>query len=1121
MSFVHLHIHSQYSFLDGAIKIDDLIKRVKELGMDSVALTDHGGMFGAMEFYIKAMKNHIKPIIGMEGYFVYRDRTKKDKDESPYHILLIAKNETGYKNLMKISSYSYIDGFYKKPRLDTELIEKYHDGLIVSSACLQGILSKDIKNNKIEKAYEHAKYFKDLIGEDFYIEIMRVGAKDEKRVNEELLNISRKYNIPIIATNDCHYLRREDAEAHDTLLAVQTKKVTSDENRMRFPSSEFYLKSPEEMKEVFRDLPEAIENTIKIRDKVTTIPVERDKYYMPKFEIPKEYSSPYDYLEKLTRDGLIERLGKIDKRTEERLNYELSVIQKMKFSGYFLIIRDIVKSARERGILVGPGRGSAASSIVLYGLGITDINPLDHNLLFERFLNPERISMPDVDIDFEDERRDEVIDYIREKYGKKRVAQIVSFSVLKAKAVVRDVGRVMEIPAGDVDRIAKMIDSPTLAEAIENSNELKRLVNSRNDLKKLIEISEKLEGLTRHHSIHASGVVITPEDIENLIPVCASAPNKNGKIEIKTQYDMDILEKLGFLKVDILGLNTLSVINNTLKFINEDIDMRKLDKNDKSVYELLSKGDTVGVFQLEEGGARNILRKFKPKNFSEVVLVLALIRPGPLQQIDLAELFARKEGKKKITYSHPKLKSILEETYGYPLFQEQAMRLAKDVAGFSWGEADRMRKAMGKKIYSMMHELREKFVQGAENNGIPSEKAEDLFSSIETFASYAFNKSHSTVYAELSFRTAYLKAHYLTEFLAANMTSEMENTDKLKKYILDAKKHNIEVFPPDINESSTGFIPMKNKIMYGLAAIKNVGVNAVGDIVEERKKGPYKDFNDFLERTEEKKVNKKVIENLIKAGAFDKLNTNRRELLLLLQNRQRKSSRETRVYPLFSEEQQPANGFKVEKPTEDELRIYEQEAFGFYFKNHPMESYSYYINSLITSSSLLEEMPEEKLISCGGTIVSIKSKKGRNGGSYIEMYIEDLEGIVRVTVSERVAEKFEAFLTPGTTIAIKGKISRMGNKLGVRAEEIVPFDQVIKRVKKAFVIIDLEDTDESKLNDLFNIIKGYKGRVPLYFLFREKENQLRIRTSTRVRPEVPLIESMKEHLGEGNFRLVF
>ena len=1116
MSFVHLHLHTQYSFLDGAIKIDDLIKKVKNLGMNAVAITDHGGLFGVVEFYLKAIKEGIKPIIGMEGYFTYGRMEERKKEDSPYHILLLAKNEEGYKNLIKISSISYLKGFYGKPRFDFDTLLKHHKGLIIGSACIEGILAKDIRKGNIEVAREHAALFKELKGEDFYIEIMRVGIPDEDRVNEELLKISRDLDIPIIATNDAHYLNREDHVAHDVLLAIQTNKKLEDDNRMRFPSSEFYVKSPEEMEELFSDLPEAIKNTVQLAEKIEYIPFETGKYHMPEFDIPPEFSSPGEYLKHLVEEGIKSKMAYTEE-VRERINYELSVISRMGFEGYFLIINDIVKSAREMGIFVGPGRGSAAGSLVLYALGITEINPLEHNLIFERFLNPERISMPDIDIDFEDTRRKEVIDYIREKYGENRVAQICSFNVLKAKAVIRDVGRVMNYDNSDINKIAKLIDADTLEQALEKSEELKTFINSREDLKTLFDIAKKLEGLTRHHGIHASGIVITPDDLTEHIPLATGGDNGDRR-EVKTQYEMNILEKLGFLKVDILGLNTLSVIRKTLEYIKEPIDLALLDKSDPAVYKLLSEGDTIGVFQLEEAGARSILRKFKPSNFSEIVLVLALIRPGPLQVIDLESLIRKKEGIEKVRYPHPVLEEILKETYGYPIFQEQAMLIANKLCGFSFGKADILRKAMGKKDMEIMISLREDFVSGAVENGLDKETAEQVFADISTFASYAFNKSHSTVYGELSFRTAYLKAHYPVEFLAATMTSEIGKTDKLKRYILDAQRHGITVTPPDINRSGFEFIPEEGKILYGLGAIKNVGESAVLSIIKEREEnGKFRDFDDFLERCMGQKVNKRVVESLIKAGAFEKMDSNRRKLLYILNNTKTKR-RKSPQKGLFQKEDEKID---VGPPSEDELRNYEQEALGFYFLSHPMKSYQYLIGSVLVSSYNLEDYPDDKLVICGGTIISSHKKKSKNGGQFYELVLEDLEGSYRVTMSETRGDAYRDILINTNSIAVKGRVSRFGNKVGVRAEEVYKIEDIPAVLKRAFLIIDVDEMDDKQLEKAHEIITSFKGSLPLFLLFRSREEQLKLKSLTKVKFDKDLIYTFTREIGEGKLRFVF
>ncbi len=1118
MSFVHLHNHTQYSFLDGTIKLEELVNKALEFKMPAIAITDHGGLFGAIEFYNLALSKHQKPILGIEGYFVYDDMEKKEKDDEPAHIVLLAKNEEGYKNLVKISSLSYIKGFYRKPRFDWNTLVKNSKGLIVLSACINGIISQDILKGKKDIALKHAENFKELFGEDFYLEIMRLNIEREDEVNEELINISKRLNIPLVCTNDVHYLLKEDAYPHDILLCIQTNKQYNDKNRMRFPSNEFYFKSPEEMKELFKDLPEALKNTLDIAEKVEIITLleKKKKMQMPKISIPDEFRNANEYLEHLARKGLKEKKIEFTEEVEKRLREELSAIATTEYSEYFLIIHEIVKEARNKKIFVGPGRGSAASSLVVYALGITEVNPLEHNLLFERFLNKERITWPDIDIDFEDERRGEVIDIIKNKYGEDKVAQIISFSVLKAKAAIRDTGRALGFELTEIDKIAKMIETDSLDKAVDLSNELKTLVNTREDINNLFKVARKLEGVARHHSIHASGIVVTPESITDLIPICIAAEedSTNGsRMDFKTQYDMNSLEVLGFVKIDILGLKTLTVIRKTLDYIKEKIDMSKLDKNDRDVYRLLAEGDTLGVFQLEEPGARNILKSFKPNTFSEIVLILALIRPGPLQNINLQTLIRKKNGEENIDYPHPSLEKILKETYGYPIFQEQAMLIAHELCGFSWAKADEMRKAMGKKDPTIMIGLKEDFIKGGKNKGVDPKKLEEIFSSIETFASYAFNKAHSTVYGELTYRTAYLKAHYTKEFLAANMTSDMENTDKLKRYILDAKKHNIDVLLPDINESLYEFIPNEdNSIRFGLGAIKNVGENASSFIIKEREtNGPYKDFDDFRRRVLGNKVNKKVVEALIKAGCFDRFNKNRKELIFKLTSNgpQEKNNR----VEIFKTQKET----KIEFPTDDELRSFEIEAFGFYVFNHPMESYLYYINSVITPVSMLEEFELEKLIVAGGTITSAKKKKGRENGSYYEIFVEDIDGNFRVTVSENKGEEISDILVQGTNIVVKGNISMKGKQITIRGNTILQIDEVPKKLRKAFLILDKEMKEEDVMK-IYSIIKKYPGSIPLHILFEDK---IKIKTLTRIRFDKELIFEMNREIGEGKLRFVF
>jgi DNA polymerase-3 subunit alpha len=1121
MSFTHLHVHSHYSILDGAIKIDDLISRVKELDMDAVALTDHGNMFGAFEFHQSAVSKNIKPIIGMEGYYSIDGRKKKGEN---YHITLWAKNEKGYKNLLKLTSLSYIEGFYKKPRIDKELLNEYKEGIIVGSGCRSGLIPAHIKDNKLEEARKYTAYFKKEFKDDFYMEIMRVGIEREEEINEILISLAREFEIPLIATNDVHYLKKEDWKKHNILIDLQTKKTISEENKLRLPSDDYYLRSSEEMEELFKDLPEAIENTEELKEKCIPVPFDTDRKLLPSIEIPKGFEGPEAYLKHLSLKGLEENLDRVTPGERDRLEYELSVINELGLAGYFLIIKDIVDYAHENKIPVGPGRGSATSSLVLYSLGITNINPLKYGLIFERFLNPERVSMADVDIDFSDSRRDEVIQHIREKYGERNVAQIVTFSILKARSVIRDVGRVLEIPYSECDEIAKEIDRDiSIEDAIRSSSEIKAKIKDRPDLQELIEYAKGLEGLIRQTSTHAAGVVITPGDITDYVPLFIS--KSNGEEVISTQFPMEVLERLGLLKVDILGLKTLSVIMETIQNIPHNIDIYNLPKNDEKTFNLIRRGETTGVFQLESSGMKQMLRKIQPTNFSDLVAAVALYRPGPLQNIDQDEFALRKKGKMNPEYIHLRLKPILEETYGIMLYQEQVMKIANMLGGFSLGEADILRMAMGKKKIDVMESMEEKFVKGAIKNGLTDEQASDLFHRMSSFASYGFNKAHSVSYAEIAYQTAYLKAHFPVEFYSASLTNNIgQDIEDIRKFIKDARNNGIEIKPPDINTSQYEFIPEENSIRYGLGGIKNVGKNAVIHILKERKKEKYKHFIDFIERAGGRLVNKKVIENLIKAGCFDSIHENRHSLLSTIQkaiNLARKKSK-GKMQSLFSEEDRelvPAVPFDIE----EKLR-YEQEALGFFFSNHPLAQFKNFASSFFTPSSKIRELPNNKLIICGGTITKLEKKTSRKNQRWAKLTVEDLDGAYVILVFPELFKEIGNILESLQTIVVKGRVNEntRSSLPEICAEKIIPLRELKdmeNHIKAAFLILHLSTIEEEDLHGIKKILLEYPGKLPLKLLCRKKDEEIRLTSKDiKVSLDEEMIDKITQIVGEGNIR---
>ena len=891
-NFVHLHVHSEYSLLDGANRIKDLPVRAKELGMDSIALTDHGVMYGVIDFYKECKKNGVKPIIGCEVYVAPRSRFDKEAgiDNTYNHLILLAKDNEGYKNLVKLVSIGFVEGFYYKPRIDLEILKNYSKGLICLSACLAGSINRAILANDMEKAKEIAKWHKDVFGEDYYLELQYNGIREQTLANQKLIQIGRELNIPLVATNDAHYLKREDAYNHEVLLCIQTGKRMTDEDRMRFDTDEFFIKSPEEMYSHFENIPEVIENTVKIAEKCN-VEFEFGVTKLPNYDVPEEYSTHAEYFRKLCTDGLKKRYGENpDESIKQRFNYEMDVIEKMGYVDYYLIVWDFINYAKSQNIPVGPGRGSGAGSIVAYAIGITDIDPIKYNLLFERFLNPERISMPDFDIDFCYERREEVIQYVARKYGEDHVAQIITFGTMSARMVIRDVGRALDMPYAEVDKLAKMIPFElhiTIAKALEQNPELKQLYDSNEDIKKLIEISMGLEGLPRQASTHACGVVITKDPVVSYVPLYV----RDGAIS--TQFIMTTLEELGLLKMDFLGLRTLTVIADAQKLVKQcrGIDVIfDQEMNDPKVFKLWGEGKTSGIFQFESVGMTNFMKELKPDSLEDIIAGVSLYRPGPMDQIP--RYIRNKQNPENAEYTHPSLEPILKVTYGCMVYQEQVMQIVRDLAGYSLGRADLVRRAMGKKKLDVMAKERENFIYGQvdENgnilipgcirNGIDEQSANKIFDEMAEFAKYAFNKSHAAAYSVVSYRTAYLKLYYPEEFMAATLNSFLGNLDKVPEYIDECKRLRIEILKPSINKSDTKFIVDNKKIRFGLGSIKNVGINAIDNIVEERKKnGDFKDFSDFCERIQNEAINKKCIESLIKAGAFDEFKQTRNTLL--------------------------------------------------------------------------------------------------------------------------------------------------------------------------------------------------------------------------------------------------
>lgn len=1127
LGFVHLHIHSEYSLLDGANRIKDLPVRAKELGMNAIAITDHGVMFGAIDFYKACKANGVKPIIGCEVYVAPRGRKDKEPkiDEKYNHLILLAKNNEGYKNLARLVSLGFIEGFYYKPRIDKEILEKYHEGIICLSACLAGEVNQAILNNNIEEAKKVALWFKNLFGEDYYLEVQNNGIKEQVLVNQKLVDLSRELNIPLVATNDAHYLKKEDAYNHEVLLCIQTGKKMTDEDRMRFDTDELYVKSPEEMIEYFKNIPEAIENTVKIAEKCN-VEFEFGHTILPNYDVPEQYSTHYDYLESLTQAGLAKRYGQnITKEIQERAQYELSVIKKMGYVDYFLIVWDYINYAKTHNIPVGPGRGSGAGSIVAYSIGITDIDPIKYNLIFERFLNPERISMPDFDVDFCYEKRDKVIEYVCDKYGKENVSQIITFGTMSARMVIRDVGRALDVPYAETDKLAKMIPNElhiTIKKALEQNRELKELYENDATVKKLIEIAMALEGMPRQASTHACGIVITKEPVVNYVPLYMRDNT------ISTQYIMTTLEELGLLKMDFLGLRTLTVIQDTIDLVKKDkcIDVEfDKDMNDPKVYKLWQDGNSVGIFQFESQGMTNFMKELKPDCLEDIIAGVSLYRPGPMDQIP--RYIANKKDPEHAVYTHPALKPILEVTYGCMVYQEQVMQIVRDLAGYSLGRADLVRRAMGKKKLDVMAKEREIFINGQldENgnivvpgcvrNGIDAESANKIFDEMAEFAKYAFNKSHAAAYAVVSYRTAYLKAYYPAEFMAATLNSFLGNLDKIPDYIEECKRLNIQILKPDINKSYTKFTVDNEKIRFGLGSIKNVGTAAVDEIVEERtKNGEFKDFADFCERIKDLSVNKKCVESLTKAGAFDNFEQTRSTLIAsyetiidTISNSDKKSfDGQVSMFDLTPVENKKIDEIKynytiLPEYTEKEMLFMEKEMLGIYISGHPLEKIKSQIELQTTINTYqmkkinsdieetgMSEFEDNQFVKYAGIVTSVKKKYTKTNKLMAFITVEDMYGPTEVIVFENCYQNCANILVEDSIILVEGRLSvREDEDTKIVARDIKEFGIQ----KKKILSINITELDEESKNKLRGAIKffcGDKNNMPIQIINGDKKD---------------------------------
>ena len=1145
--FVHLHLHTEFSLLDGANRIDELLERAQALGMPAVAMTDHGNMFGAMKFYHAAKARGIKPILGCETYVAPTtrfDRSKHSDGSVAHHLTLLATNYTGYQNLTKLISKAFLEGFYYRPRIDKDLLAEHAEGLIGLSGCLKGEVNSHILSGDLRKAADSIDTYRQILGRDnVYLELMEHGVRGQREANTQLLAFSRDLGLPLVATNDCHYLRREDARPHDVLMCIGTGKSLNDTQRMRYDPEEFYFKTAEEMYQVFAEVPEACHNTLRIAERCD-LHLAFDTPLLPRYQTPDGLSLEA-YLEQVARQGLTERLHAIRRRsakhTEEaywqRLEKELAIIRTTGFAGYFLIVWDFIRYAREHGIPVGPGRGSVAGSLVAYALRITDIDPLPYDLLFERFLNPERVTMPDIDIDFCMERRDEVIRYVTEKYGTENVAQIITFGTMLAKGVLRDVGRAMDMPYNEVDRIAKLVPNRlnvTLDDAIREEPRLQELQERDTRVRHLIETARRLEGLSRHASVHAAGVVISPQPLDSIVPL-----SRGAKGEVVTQYAMDDIEAMGLLKMDFLGLRTLTVIQNTVRLIRDtqglELDMSELPLDDADTYRLLSEARTIGVFQLEGRGLRDLLRKLQPEGFEDLVALVALYRPGPLGSGMVDDFIERRHGRRAITYEVPALEPILRPTYGVIVFQEQVMQIATTLAGFTPGGADLLRRAMGKKKAEVMAEQRDAFVRGAVHNGYPEEQAVRIFDLMAYFAGYGFNRSHSVAYALIAYHTAYLKVHFPREFMAALITSDMDNTDKVIRFIGDCRDLGIQVLAPDVNTSAYGFTVSGDSIRFGLGAIKGVGQSAIESIVQERQRGgPFNSFFALCERLDFRQVNKKVVESLIKGGAFDALGLSRSQMCgnmaRVLEWAQRQhTDRQQGQISLFGSSVAKSTSMvptldQVPEWSESERLTYEKEALGFYISSHPLLAAQQELRRLITvTSQELTDYHGEPTVTLGGIVTQHRSQLTKNGDRMAFLTLEDLHGSFEVIAFPEVYRQSITYCESEEPLLIWGKVEGDGSEGRLIAQRILPLKDAMALGEFQRLTLNvspvLERTALLHLRDLLATSPG-TCNVVLTVHFPDGERvRLRAADQLSVTPSTTLLAGLEAVLGVENVRV--
>ena len=1149
MAFTHLHVHTEYSLLDGSNKIKEYVKRLKELGMDSGAITDHGVMFGVIDFYKEAKAQGIKPILGCEVYVAPNSRFDKEVtggEDRYYHLVLLAENNQGYSNLMKIVSRGFTEGYYYKPRVDMEVLNQFHEGIICLSACLAGEVQRDISKGLYDEAKKAALRYEACFGKgNYFLELQDHGIPEQKTVNAALVRMSKELDIPLVATNDIHYTYAEDAQAHDILLCIQTSKLVTDTNRMRYEGGQYYVKSELEMRQLFPYAQEALDNTAKIADRCN-VEIEFGVTKLPKFDVPEGYDS-WSYLNKLCFDGLAERYPDDDGKLADKLHYELGVIQKMGYVDYFLIVWDFINWAKSHDIPVGPGRGSAAGSIVSYCLHITNIDPIRYNLLFERFLNPERVSMPDIDIDFCYERRQEVIEYVERKYGKDKVVQIVTFGTLAAKGVIRDVARVLDMPYNFADSISKMVPNElniTLNRALELNPELRNLYEQNEQVHYLIDMCKKLEGLPRHTSMHAAGVVICQKPADEFVPL-----SRGSDGAITTQFTMTTIEELGLLKMDFLGLRTLTVIKNAVRNVEKThgivIDVDKIDYDDKKVLASLGTGKTDGVFQLESQGMKNFMKELKPQNLEDVIAGISLYRPGPMDFIP--SYIKGKNNPDLVTYETPQLEPILAPTYGCIVYQEQVMQIVRDLGGYTMGRSDLVRRAMSKKKAYVMEKERANFVHGnaeegvpgCEANGIAPEIAEHIYGTMMDFAKYAFNKSHAACYAVVAYQTAYLKYYYPVEFMAALLTSVIDNPTKVSEYIMVCRNMNIQILPPDINEGEAGFSVAGNAIRHALTAIKNIGRPVIDAIVKERTEhGKFDSLKNFIERTAGLDVNKRAIEHFIKSGAFDSFGCTRRQLMSVyvqildsIQNGKKGvMSGQMSLFDIVSEEEKAELEIKMPDVGEYDKELllsFEKEVLGFYVSGHPMEEYealwSKYITAKTTDFYLDEEthrtvVEDGSRATIGGMIMDKKIKYTKNDQIMAFLTIEDMVGSVEVIVFPKDYEKNSYKLTDENKVFIQGRVSVEEERDGkLISEKITAFDEIPRKVWLKFPNMDSYISQEKQL---FDSIAQSDGNDTIVIYLEDSKQMKTLPPNRNIKADGEVLERLRGMLGENNVRVV-